>query len=71
MIEGIFAIFGGELGVGALHFLFSFLTFGLWQIIACFIYNKQYMTRMLTNGWNLAGTDQENSKAHAALNMRS
>ena len=52
-------IFRGELGVAALHFIFTFLTFGLWQFIFCFIYNKQYMTRMLTNGWELADTEEK------------
>ena len=62
-------LFRGELGVGALHLLFTFVTFGLWQFIVCFLYNKQYMTRMLTNGWELAGTDEENQNARAALGM--
>ena len=62
-------VFRGELGVGALHLLFSVVTFGLWQFIACFIYNKQYMTRMITNGWELAGSEEENLKARAALDM--
>ena len=62
-------VFRGELGVGALHLLFSVVTFGLWQFIACFIYNKQYMTRMITNGWELAGSEEENLKARAALGM--
>ena len=62
-------IIRGELGVGALHLLFTFVTFGIWQIIVCFLYNKQYMTRMLTNGWELAGTDEENRNARAALGM--
>ena len=29
------------------------------------------MTRMLTNGWVLAGTDQDNIKARAILNIAS
>jgi len=62
-------VFRGELGVGALHLLFSVVTFGLWQFIACFLYNKQYMTRMITNGWELAGSEEENLKARAALGM--
>ena len=62
-------LFRGELGVGALHLLFTFVTFGLWQLILCFLYNKQYMTRMLTNGWELAGNENENLKARAALEM--
>jgi len=62
-------LFRGELGVAALHLLFSLVTFGLWQLIACFIYNKQYMTRMMTSGWVLAGNEAENNAARAALGM--
>jgi len=64
-------LFRGELGVGALHLLFTFCTFGFWQLIVSFLYNKQYMTRMLSNGWVLADTDQKNLKARAALNIAS
>ena len=62
-------LFRGELGVAALHLLFTFVTFGLWQLILSFLYNKQYMTRMLTTGWELAGNENENLKARAALEM--
>ena len=62
-------LFRGELGVAALHLLFSLVTLGIWQLIACFLYNKQYMTRMLTNGWELAGTETDNLAAQAALGM--
>ena len=62
-------MFRGELSVAALHFLFCFLTFGLTHLIFSFIYNKQYMTRMLQNEWELAGTDFENRSAQAALGM--
>ncbi len=67
---GLFVpLFRGELGVAALHLLFSVVTAGLWQLIVCFLYNKQYMTRMITNGWELAGTEEQNRKARAALNI--
>ena len=62
-------VFRGELGVAALHALFTFLSFGLWQFIFCFLYNKHYMTRMIEQGWELADTDEENRKARAALNF--
>jgi len=38
-------LFRGEIGIAALHLLFSIVTFGLWQIIAAFIYNRQYVPR--------------------------
>jgi hypothetical protein len=62
-------LFRGELGVAVFHIIFTVITFGLWQFIVCFLYNKQYMTRMITNGWELAGNNDENMKAKAALNM--
>lgn len=62
-------LFRGELWVAALHLLFSIVTFGLWQIVMCFLYNKQYMTRMLTSGWVLADTPQLNSAASLKLGV--
>ena len=62
-------LFRGELGVGALHLLFTLFTAGIWQLIVCFLYNKQYMTRMLTSGWVLAGTDSDNALAGATLGI--
>ena len=62
-------LFRGELGVGALHLLFTLVTGGLWQLIVCFLYNKQYMTRMLTRGWILDGSDSEKTMASSALGV--
>ena len=64
-------LFRGELGVGALHLLFTIFTFGIWQFIVCFLYNKQYMTRMLTNGWVLDGSDSDKVLAGTALSISS
>lgn len=62
-------LFRGELGVAALHLLFSLVTFGFWQLVMCFLYNKQYMTRMLTNGWVLADSDSQNALAASKLDI--
>jgi len=62
-------LFRGELGVAALHLLFSIFTFGLWQFIACFIYNKQYMSRKLTSGWILADTPELSQRAALKLGI--
>jgi hypothetical protein len=64
-------LFRGELGIGALHLLFTMITLGLWQFIVCFLYNKQYMTRMLTNGWVLSGSDDENRSAGLVIGVSS
>ncbi len=59
----------GELGVAALHLLFSVVTFGLWQLIMSFLYNKQYMTRMLEKGYVLRDTDETMAKARLSLGL--
>jgi hypothetical protein len=60
-------LFRGELGVAALHLLFTVVTFGLWQLILSFLYNKQYMTRMLEKGYEL--NDDENTMSAARLKL--
>jgi hypothetical protein len=62
-------LFRGEIGIAALHLLFSLVTFGVWQIIASFIYNRQYTARLLTNGWVLADTADREAAARYALNI--
>lgn len=62
-------VFRGELGTGALHLLFTIFTFGIWQLVVSFLYNRQYMTRMLTTGWHLAGSESENKVAEIALRV--
>ncbi len=62
-------LFRGEIGIAALHLLFSIVTFGLWQIIAAFIYNRQYTARLLMNGWVLADTPDQEAAARFALNI--
>ena len=60
-------LFRGELGVAALHLLFTLVTLGLWQLIIAFLYNKQYMTRLLEKGYEL--NDDENIMAAARMKL--
>jgi hypothetical protein len=62
-------LFRGELGVAALHFLFTVFTFGLWQLIVAFLYNKQYMTRMLEKGYVLKDEPAIMARARAYLGV--
>jgi hypothetical protein len=62
-------LFRGELVVAAFHLLFTLVTGGLWQLIVCFLYNRQYMVRMLTTGWVLADSDGRNALAAAKLDI--
>jgi hypothetical protein len=60
-------LFRGELGVAALHLLFTIVTFVFWQIIVCFLFNKQYMTRMIEKGYEL--NDDESVMNAARLKL--
>lgn len=59
----------GELGVAALHFLFTAVTFGLWQLVVCFLYNKQYTGRLISHGFVFSDSDVVNTQAAAALDV--
>ena len=60
----------GELGVGVLHLVITLVSFGLSQLIFPFLYNRQYMNRMLTSGWRLDPTDGNYERAKTALYIR-
>ena len=62
-------LFRGEIGIALMHFVFTIISFGLFQIIMPFLYNKQYMTRMLTAGWELYDTPQINDWARMKLSI--
>ena len=62
-------LFRGETQTGFIHLLLIIITGGIWWIFMCFKYNEQYMSRMITNGWVLAGSEDENRLAAAQLNI--
>jgi hypothetical protein len=45
------------------------VTFGLWQLIIAFLYNKHYMTRMLEKGYVLNDTEAVNEAARQKLGI--
>ena len=59
----------GELGVGVLHLVITLVSFGLSQLIFPFLYNRQYMGRMLTSGWMLDSADPNYNLARLKLNI--
>jgi len=59
----------GELGVGVLHLVITLVSFGLSQLIFPFLYNRQYMNRMLTSGWVLDMADPNYETARQKLNI--
>jgi len=59
----------GELGIGCLHLIITFVSFGLSQLIFPFLYNRQYMNRMLTSGWALDTLDPNYDIAKEKLDI--
>ena len=56
-------IFRGEISIGVFHLIFSLVTFGIFQLIMPFLYNKQYSTRLLNDSWSLNDTEENNAIA--------
>lgn len=62
-------IIRGEIGVGVLHLVLTVFTFGIFQIVMPYLYNKQYMTRLLTTGWQLSDEEPTMSAARQRLSI--
>ena len=62
-------IFRGEILIGVLHLIFSVVTFGLFQLVIPFLYNKQFTSRMLTSGWELSDTEEKMQVARLKLGI--
>ena len=62
-------VFRGELFVALLHLAIKVVTFGIWQVIIAFLYNKQYMTRMLEKGYVLNDTEEVNEVARLQIGI--
>lgn len=62
-------IFRGEIGVGVLHLILTAVTFGLFQLFMPYLYNKQFMTRLLVNGWQLNDSEEVNRLARLKLGI--
>ena len=62
-------VFRGEIGIGVLHLILTCLTFGIFQIFMPYLYNRQYMTRLLTTGWQLNDQDRIMAEARTKLGI--
>ena len=62
-------IFRGEILIGVLHLIFSIVTFGIFQLVIPFFYNKQFTSRMLTSGWVLSDTEENMQLARLRLGI--
>ena len=60
------------MGIALLHVVFTLLTIGFWQVVVAFLYNKQYMTRMLTEKrFVLADSPERERAARLTLGIAS
>jgi hypothetical protein len=60
-------LFRGEVGIAALHLLFSFFSCGVAQIIFAFLYNRQYTQRLIEQGFRFADRPEVNADAAIAI----
>ena len=62
-------IFRGEILIGLFHFALSFVTFGIFQLIMPFLYNKQYSIRLLSDSWSLNDSEKMNILARMKIGI--
>ena len=62
-------IFRGEISIGIFHLIFTIVTFGIFQFVMPFLYNKQSSIRLLTNGWDLNDTEENNTLARVRIGI--
>lgn len=62
-------IFRGEILIGLFHFALSFVTFGIFQLIMPFLYNKQYSIRLLNDSWSLNDSEKMNILARMKIGI--
>ena len=55
--------------IGIFHLIFSLVTFGIFQLVMPFLYNKQYSTRLLTTGWELNDSEEKNMLARLKIGI--
>jgi len=60
----------GELGIAVLHLVITVVSAGISQLIFPFIFNRQYMQRMLTAGWYLDPLDANYERARGVLGIQ-
>jgi len=65
----LFPSLGGEISIGVFHLIFSIITFGLFQLVMPFLYNKQSSIRLLTSGWDLNDTEENNTLAKVRIGI--
>lgn len=66
---GFPALFRGDWGMGLLLTLLAFFTGNISSIIAAFLYNKSYTSKLIEKGYVFADTEALNSLVRAKLGV--
>ena len=70
LLFGFFVpLFRGEIAIGLLDIVLNVLTVGIFQAIMPYLYNRQFMTRQLTNGWVLTDAPPKVAQARMRLHI--
>ena len=62
-------VFRGEISIGVFHLILSMITFGIFQMIMPFLYNKQFSIRLLNNSWSLNDSEENNTIARQKIGI--
>ncbi|HEY0524287.1 MAG TPA: hypothetical protein VGD08_12915 [Stellaceae bacterium] len=66
---GLPAMFRGDWLMGLILVVLQFLTWGISGLIAAFVYNKHYTTKLIERGYRFADTEAVNAMARARLGI--
>ena len=70
-LVSLFLFLGRGILIGILHLIFSIITAGAFQLFMPFLYNKQSSIRLLTSGWELNDTEENNALAKVRVDISS
>jgi xanthine/uracil permease len=69
LFGGLVPLFRGDVAMGLLLILLQLFTWGLGTFIFAFFYNKQYTTKLIEQGYVLAGSENENAMARTKIGI--
>ena len=65
----ILPLIKGKIIAAIIHFFLIFFSFGIWQVVWSFNYNKYNIKRDIAKGWELDDKEHKNIQARLALGL--
>lgn len=59
----------GEIFISLIHMIFTIMSLGIWQIIMAFLYNRQFMIRILEKGYDFYDNETIVKRAQQKLGV--